>query len=120
MHWDELHATAQAEDKKLRDAAIHSMWELMDFCGKPDLKLPQPFGDTIHHLLLFGLFATNSWLAVNMVTDLFGTDERFNVPGSAGDTNWTQRLSQRVANWNQVYAGQLASVEIALKEANRG
>lgn len=119
MHWDELYAVSQAEDKKLRDSAIHSMWELVDFCGKPDTKLPQPFDGEIHHLLLFGLFATNSWLAVNMVTDLFGTEERFNVPGSAGNTNWTQRLPQPVAGWNQAYSRPLTAVETALKESNR-
>lgn len=119
MHWDELHAAAQAENKDIREAALRSMWELVDFCGKPDLPLPQPFEGEVHHLLLFGLFVTNSWLAVNMVTDLFGTTERFNVPGSAGSQNWTQRLPQPVAEWNQAYSEALRSVETALKEANR-
>ncbi len=36
-HWDELFLVAQSEDQTLRDAAIHGMWELMDFCGKPDI-----------------------------------------------------------------------------------
>ena len=28
-----------------------------------------------------------------MIVDLFGTEDRFNVPGSLCDDNWTQRLS---------------------------
>ena len=42
-HWDELFLVAQSEDQTLRDAAIHGMWELMDFCGKPNIELPQAF-----------------------------------------------------------------------------
>ncbi len=92
MHWDELYAAAQAEDKKLRDSAIHSMWELMDFCGQPDIKLPQPFDGEIHHLLLFGLFATNSWLAVNMVTDLFRDRRAFQRAG----IGWKYQLDPKI------------------------
>lgn len=119
VHWDELYAAALGEDKEAAEAAIHSMWELVDFCGKPETKLPQPFDGEIHQLLLFGLFVTNSWLAVNMITDIFGTAERFNVPGSAGSMNWTQRMPQLVADWNQGYPEALKAVETALGQTNR-
>jgi 4-alpha-glucanotransferase len=37
------------------------------------------------------LFASNSWLAVVMITDLLARKERFNVPG-VGEGNWTRRM----------------------------
>src|SRR5204862_7855522 len=37
--------------------------------------------DEVHERLLTGLFSSNSWLAVVMITDLLGPSQRFNVPG---------------------------------------
>ncbi len=118
-HWNELFAAAQSTDEHLRNAAIHSMWELMDFCGHPDIKLPQPYSDEIHGILLSGLFSCNSWLAVAMITDLFGTEERFNVPGSSGDTNWTQRMPQAVSSWDASHERMLRAVGTALEHSGR-
>lgn len=119
VHWDELAHAAGAEDKNIRDVAIHGMWELVDFCGQPNFTLPQPFTQEVHQLLLQGLFASNSWLAVNMITDLFGTEERFNVPGSSGETNWTQRMPLPVARWDEAYSGQLSAARRAMAETGR-
>ncbi|HEY5741567.1 MAG TPA: 4-alpha-glucanotransferase, partial [Terrimicrobiaceae bacterium] len=118
-HWDELFLVAQSEDKMLRDAAIHAMWELMDFCGRPDTKLPQPFSLEIHEILLRGLFASNSWIAIHMIGDLFGTEERFNVPGSACEANWTQRMPLHIHEWDAGYSSPLALVRQSLSETGR-
>lgn len=117
--WTELYANSLAEDAHLRDAAIHSMWEFMEFCGHGDIKLPQDFTPEIHDILVRGLFATNSWLAIHMVTDFFGTDERFNVPGAAGDLNWTQRVSQPVALWDTTWPEAVTSFQSALTATGR-
>ena len=119
VHWDELVTAAGNVAEPVRDAAIHNLWELMDFCGHPDIKLPQPFTPEIHEILLRGLFASNSWLVVHMITDIFGTVERFNVPGSIGDTNWTQRLPQPVASWDKVWEKPLSVLRVALQETAR-
>jgi 4-alpha-glucanotransferase len=119
VHWDELVAASGNVAEPVRDAAIHSLWELMNFCGQPDIKLPQPFTPEIHEILLRGLFASNSWLVVHMITDIFGTTERFNVPGSIGDTNWTQRLPQPVASWDDVWEKPLAALRLAVAETAR-
>ncbi len=120
VHWEELTAAAQSPDATQRDAAIHSLWELANFCGHPDFPLPQPFTPEVHQMLLRGLFASNSWLVVNMVTDLFGTAERFNVPGSADDENWTQRVDQPVASWDGTHAEALGMLAELLNAAARG
>lgn len=117
--WEELYRQSQSADEGERNRAIHSMWEYMDFCGHPETKLPQEYTAEIHEKIVKGLFATNAWLAIHMVTDLFGTSERFNVPGLAGDQNWTQRTTVPVEKWNEVRAKDLEMIEKALKETNR-
>ena len=118
-HWDELFLVAQSEDKALRDAAIHGMWELMDFCRQPDFKLPQAFSPEIHEILLRGLFACDSWIVVNMIADLLGTEERFNVPGSACEANWTQRMPLPIREWDIAYSSPLKLVRQSLSQTGR-
>ncbi len=50
------------------------------------------FTERVHDRLLAALFRSNSWIAVCMITDLLARDERFNVPGTAADSNWSQRM----------------------------
>ena len=38
----------------------------------------------------------NAWIAIVMITDLLGRKDRFNVPGTAADSNWTRRLHTTV------------------------
>lgn len=118
-HWNDLLAAAQSQEQAIRDAAIHSLWELADFCGRGDIKLPQPFTDEIHELLLHGLFASNAWLAVHMITDLFGTEERFNVPGSSGSANWTQRMPLPISGWEAAWDQKLFKIRQMIEAAGR-
>ncbi len=43
------------------------------------------------------LFRCESWIAIVMITDLLGRTERFNVPGTATNSNWTRRLHTTIA-----------------------
>jgi hypothetical protein len=43
-----------------------------------------------------------------MVTDLFGTNQRFNVPGAVGSANWTARISEPISEWNAAHHDLLA------------
>jgi 4-alpha-glucanotransferase len=36
-----------------------------------------------------------------MVTDLFGTSQRFNVPGAVADSNWSARIETPVSEWDK-------------------
>ena len=47
------------------------------------------------------LFRCESWIAIVMITDLLGRRERFNVPGTAANSNWTRRLHTTVAKLAQ-------------------
>ena len=57
-----------------------------------------PF-DKVHEKLLAALWRSNSWLAIVMITDLFATSQRFNMPGSVAESNWSERLAQPIARW---------------------
>ena len=59
-----------------------------------------PFEGAVHEALLKGLLESNSWIAIPMITDLFGTGQRFNVPGAVGSANWTARIESPVSEWN--------------------
>ncbi len=59
--------------------------------SKPSARTPDYERD-FYPASLRGLFRSNSWMAIVMITDLLGGTERFNVPGTAADSNWSQRL----------------------------
>jgi len=74
--------------------------ELLSFSGHPELDPETPFPGAVHRALLEGLLKCNSWIAIPMITDLFGTSQRFNVPGALGSYNWTARIETPVQEWN--------------------
>ena len=115
--WEEW--VAAASDPATCDQALHSMREMLDFCGRPDISVPREFTPEVHAALLQGLFACNSWLAVHQITDIFGLRDRFNVPGAVGDTNWTARIGGKIRDWDARYAGAISSAVSALRETGR-
>jgi len=92
--WKQMCDAAEAGDG-------HQRWELEQlgaFAGI-GIHAPQPFTTEIHEALLAALFQSNSWIAVTMITDLFGGTQRFNVPGAVDDSNWSERLNRTPAQW---------------------
>ena len=74
-------------------------WDLkcwMKFCGLDGKEAPREFNDQTHEMILRGVLKSNSWLAVLMITDVFGTEDRFNVPGAVTEGNWSYRLAKTV------------------------
>ncbi len=78
--------------------ALMELRKIAGFAGI-DLRSPQPWNAELHRGLLRSLFASNSWLAIVMVTDLFATEQRFNVPGAIAESNWSERLPLPIAQW---------------------
>jgi 4-alpha-glucanotransferase len=114
--WDDLHGAAISGNG-------HAQWELKrlaDFAGITANPLPA-FNDEIHAALLAALLRSNSWIAVLMITDLFGSTQRFNVPGAVADSNWSERLPDPVAKWrtNADIAAKTALVKRLLRETGR-
>jgi len=83
--------------------------ELLQFAGHPEIDPMTPFAGQVHATLLGGLLACNSWIVIPMITDLFASDLRFNVPGAVGLENWTARLPQAVSEWNRLQGELLSS-----------
>jgi 4-alpha-glucanotransferase len=98
-----------------RDAAWREVRQLAAWAG---FEVPRilPF-EEVHEALLAALFRTNSWLAIVMITDLLGTDQRFNVPGSVADSNWSARLPK---GWMNDFAPQIRRISTLLPLTGRG
>ena len=96
--WEEWMAAIKA-DGPARDAAWSEVRRLAAWCRFEVPKI-MPFSESVHEHLLRALFASESWMAVLMITDLFATAQRFNVPGAVSDGNWTERIAQPVAQWH--------------------
>ena len=94
--WEQKCAAAQSGDG-------HQRWELEQLCGFAGFGLdnPRSMTDAIHEALLAGLFQCNSWLAMVMITDVFGETTRFNVPGAVADSNWSERVARTPAQWRK-------------------
>ena len=65
------------------------------------MREPEPWSEALHQTLLRALFRSNAWIAVCMITDFFGSGQRFNVPGAVAESNWSERLPYEVEKWNQ-------------------
>lgn len=97
-----------------RDAAWKDSRQLASWAG---FEVPRILRfDEVHEPFMRGLFRSNSWLAVVMITDLLGTEQRFNVPGSVSDSNWSARLPE---DWQTQFAPQLAMISRLLGETGR-
>lgn len=88
--WEQVSRAAENGD----GGAQHELRILAQYAGLHEA--PHEFTPELHHALLRALFCSNSWIAVAMITDIFGRTERFNLPGVSGSENWSQRLHATV------------------------
>lgn len=103
--WDEwaewiLAQEAGGEIQGDADFAREQMGKLIAYARLPFEPGAHIYSDTIREGLLQALFASNSWMAVPMITDILGLDIRFNEPGSVKNTNWSVRLPFSMAELN--------------------
>jgi 4-alpha-glucanotransferase len=98
--WEKVDAGKHSHDAHTRHAAQEAYKELkcwMEFGGAGHEEPPREFNDRVHEIILRGVLRSNSWLAIFMITDVFGSEARFNVPGSVAEGNWSYRLETTVA-----------------------
>jgi 4-alpha-glucanotransferase len=95
--WRELWAGAD----KGNDGARWDLKCWMKFCGLDGKEPSRDFGGHAHAMLLRGVLSANSWLAVFMITDVFGSEARFNIPGAVSEGNWSYRLDKAVTELDQ-------------------
>lgn len=95
----ELAEGGDPETFAARDKAWHECRMVAAWCGFEVPKITE-WSDEIHVKLLAKLLKSNSWVAALMITDLFATTQRFNVPGEVSGANWSTRLDGTPAQWN--------------------
>lgn len=98
-HWDKRRSEVTSDDEGTRAVAMKELRFLSEFSGlRFDGENEWPaYDEHIRHALLEALLASNARHAAFMLTDLFGLEDRFNVPGIASDSNWSARLPMTVA-----------------------
>lgn len=93
--WERLRAEARGERGDHDDhwKARRDLRLLCDFASiwAPDDQFPA-YSQGVKWQLLASLLRSNSRYAAFMITDLFGMEDRFNVPGVLDERNWRTRL----------------------------
>lgn len=80
--------------------AMHDLAKVAEFAGSPPLGEGADFEKDFYPRVMEALFRCESWIAIVMITDLLGRKDRFNVPGTAANSNWSRRLQKTVAGLN--------------------
>lgn len=74
----------------------HEAWlemqRLMRFLCLDENHPPKHWTESLHQSFFRCLLDSPCWLAMFMITDVLGTQQRFNQPGSSSESNWSQRL----------------------------
>jgi 4-alpha-glucanotransferase len=70
--------------------------KLGDFAGLPPEVRGGDYNCDLRDRLLTALFQSNSWIAISTITDLLGGEDRFNVPGTSAESNWSRRMQRTV------------------------
>ncbi len=87
---------ALEQETATSDQARHDLYLMADFASFAGLNGQTDYEKEFYPAIMQALFQCNAWIAVIMITDLLAQRERFNVPGTAADTNWTRRLRMTV------------------------
>jgi 4-alpha-glucanotransferase len=91
--WEEAFADTVASSGQSR----HDLAKIAQFAGIAFPNESSSYLRDFYPAILSALFQSRSWLAIVMITDLLGRKDRFNVPGTAADSNWTRRLHTTIA-----------------------
>ncbi|MDZ4788707.1 MAG: 4-alpha-glucanotransferase [Blastochloris sp.] len=108
----------------LSEAGRQASWELyrtQRFCGLSDEQLIRSFEPQVREALIKTLLDSPSWLAIVMITDVFGLKMRFNVPGPVAESNWSQRLNvdNETLKRDSFHTGAMEFVKKQIQSAGR-
>jgi 4-alpha-glucanotransferase len=79
------------------DQARGDIYKIARFAGVDGDLSQLRYEPDFYRRMLEALFASNAWIAVVMLTDLLGRKYRFNVPGTAANSNWSRRMQRTVS-----------------------
>jgi 4-alpha-glucanotransferase len=114
-----LHLHEQAKQNPDGTAAI-DLRNLLAFAGWREPPPPTLTSELLAALQR-ALFETPCFLTVLLSSDLFGTAQRFNLPGSYGAGTWCERLESPIGEYvrHPVYGPRLATVRRLIEETGR-
>ena len=103
-----------------RDAAWRDARRLAGWAGF-EIPAATPYSDAVYDALLRALCASEAWMAIYMITDLFANSQRFNVPGAVSAANWSERLGTPIAEWraDSALTARMQRVRAILGETGR-
>jgi len=91
--WEEAFEQKNASS----DQAKSDLAKLAQFAGIAAPSREDDFVRNFYEPVTAALLRSQAWMAVVMITDLLGRKERFNVPGTSADSNWSRRMHMTVA-----------------------
>ena len=91
--WDE----AFEHESATREQARGELRKIAAFAGIASLSEEADFDRDFYAPSMLALFKSEAWMAIVMITDLLARKDRFNVPGTAAESNWSRRLHMTVA-----------------------
>ena len=91
--WDE----AFEHESATREQALGDLRKIAHFAGVESIAQDADFDRDFYPRVMDALFRSEAWMAIVMITDLLARKDRFNVPGTAADSNWSRRLHLTVA-----------------------
>jgi 4-alpha-glucanotransferase len=102
------------------DQARQDLYLMAQFAGLP-LDEKTSYEKEFFPITTEALFRSNAWIAIMMITDLLGGKDRFNVPGTATDSNWTRRMRMSVQRWreNRVVRQRMRLMRTLLEKSGR-
>jgi len=90
--WQEAFERPGASEQTTR----HDLAKIAEFAGAPPPHGEADFDRDFYAPVMEALFRSESWIAIVMITDLLARKDRFNVPGTAANSNWSRRLQKTV------------------------
>ena len=84
--WQEAFTSATGQQ------AQHDLAKIAEFAGVPPPNAAVDFDNDFYAPVMEALFRSESWIAIVMITDLLARKDRFNVPGTAANSNWSRRM----------------------------
>jgi 4-alpha-glucanotransferase len=91
--WEEVFE----EPTSTTDQARFDLLKIAHFAGFDPSAEKIDYDKDFYPAIMKALFQSEAWIAVVMITDLLSRRYRFNVPGTAANTNWTRRMSRTIA-----------------------
>jgi 4-alpha-glucanotransferase len=90
--WEDAFEQSSPESEQ----AAHDLGKIGAFAGIPAPTAATDYDRDFYAPIMEALFRSESWIALVMITDLLARKDRFNVPGTAANSNWSRRMSKTV------------------------